>query len=71
MEHESTQNIDEPNRWRLNTPGHAGWSRTAHAGDANKYFMVSADTHANEPANIWKEHLEKKYADRLPRIEID
>jgi len=71
MEHESIQTIDEPNRWRLNTPGHAGWSRTAHASDANKYFMVSADTHANEPANIWKEHLEKKYADRLPRIEID
>ena len=30
--------VNEPNRWRLATPGHAGWSRTA-----RQYFMVSAD----------------------------
>ena len=71
MEHETTATIDEPNRWRLNTPGHAGWRRTARASDPDKYFMVSADTHANEPANIWRDRLEAQYRDRLPRIEVD
>jgi predicted TIM-barrel fold metal-dependent hydrolase len=67
----SIESIDEPNRWRLKTPGHSGWRRTARPEDPDKYFMVSADTHANEPANLWKERLEEKYAQRLPRIEID
>ena len=42
--------VNEPNRWRLETPGHGGWPRTARPGAANKYFMISADCHANEPA---------------------
>ena len=41
--------VNEPNRWRLDTPGHAGWPRTARPDDPRKYFMVSADCHANEP----------------------
>ena len=60
-----------PNAWRTTTPGHAGWTRTARAGDPNKYFVVSADTHANEPANLWRERIDAKYRDRLPRIEVD
>jgi predicted TIM-barrel fold metal-dependent hydrolase len=71
MQNESNQTIDEPNRWRLNTPGHTGWRHTARANDPEKYFMVSADTHANEPANIWRDMLEPVYRDRLPRIEVD
>ncbi|HXW85468.1 MAG TPA: amidohydrolase family protein [Candidatus Binataceae bacterium] len=63
--------VDAPNQWRLTTPGHNGWKRTAHASDPNKYFMVSADCHAMEPPNLWKDRLEKKFADRLPKIEID
>ena len=42
--------VNEPNLWRLETPGHAGWPRSARPGDPRKYFMVSADCHANEPA---------------------
>jgi len=60
-----------PNAWRTATPGHTGWPRTARAGDPNKYFVVSADTHANEPANLWRERIDAKYRDRLPRIEVD
>src|SRR5207248_11097478 len=41
--------VNEPNQWRLATPGHTGWARTARPGDPRKYFMVSADCHANEP----------------------
>lgn len=63
--------VNEPNRWRLETPGHPGWMRTARPGAPNKYFMISADCHANEPANLWAERIEGKYRDRLPRIVTD
>jgi predicted TIM-barrel fold metal-dependent hydrolase len=63
--------VDEPNRWRLQTPGHPGWTRTARPGAPDKYFMVSADCHANEPASLWQERIEPRYRDRLPRIVTD
>ena len=63
--------VNEPNRWRLETPGHAGWPRTARSGAPNKYFMVSADCHANEPGNLWAERIEPQYRDRLPRVITD
>ena len=63
--------IDQPNRWRLETPGHQGWKRSARPDDPNKYFMVSADCHANEPGGLWHQRLDKEYSKRLPRIEID
>ena len=44
--------IDEPNRWRLDTPGHSGWKRTARPDDPNRYLMISADCHANEPGAL-------------------
>lgn len=63
--------INQPNVWRLDTPGHEGWARTARPDDPNKYFMVSADTHANEPGMLWHERIEAKFRDRLPKIERD
>ena len=63
--------INAPNLWRLETPGHAGWSRTARAGDPNKYFMVSTDSHANEPADLWETRIDAKYKERVPRIITD
>jgi predicted TIM-barrel fold metal-dependent hydrolase len=63
--------IDAPNQWRLETPGHVGWERTAQPHDPNKYFMVSCDSHTNEPADLWRERLEPKYRDRLPKIVVD
>ena len=61
----------DPNAWRTATPGSAGWPRSARAGDPHKYFVVSADTHANEPANLWRERIDARFRDRLPRIEVD
>jgi predicted TIM-barrel fold metal-dependent hydrolase len=66
-----TIQVDEKNRWRLNTPGHAGWKRTAHANDPDRYLMISADCHANEPGSLWRERLDAKYRDRLPHVERD
>src|SRR5436309_16051151 len=62
--------IDAPNQWRLDTPGHVGWERTAQPGDPNKYFMVSCDSHVNEHTNLLRERLDAQYRDRLPRIEV-
>ena len=63
--------INAPNLWRLETPGHTGWARTARAGDPNKYFMVSTDSHANEPADLWVTRIDAKYRERVPRIITD
>ena len=63
--------VNEPNRWRLETPGHSGWPRTARPGAPNKYLMISADCHANEPATLWAERIDARYRDRLPRIVTD
>jgi len=66
-----TATVNSPNLWRLETPGHAGWMRTARTGDARKYFIVSADEHVNEPAGLWFERMDKRYHERLPRVITD
>ena len=63
--------INAPNLWRLDTPGHSGWVHTAHAGDPKKYFMVSTDSHANEPPDLWETRIDPKYKERVPRIITD
>ena len=42
--------VNEPNKWRLETPGSTGWQHSPRPNAAKKYYMVSADCHANEPA---------------------
>ena len=63
--------VDEANDWRLETPGTQGWSRTARVDDPDKFLMVSADTHANEPADLWAKRIEPEYRDRIPHIETN
>ena len=63
--------INAPNLWRLDTPGHFGWERTARVGDPKKYFMVSTDSHANEPPDLWEKRIDTKYRERVPRIITD
>jgi len=60
------ENIDVNNEWRGETPGTVGWERTARPDDANKYLMISTDSHANEPVDLWRTRIDKKYLDRLP-----
>lgn len=60
-----------PNSLRDITPGHEGWERVATPGAPNKYFMVSADCHVNEPPNLWVDRIDEQYRHRLPRIEVD
>jgi len=63
--------VDENNRWRLETPGHAGWARTASPDDPDRYLLISTDCHANEPGHLWFDRMDKKYRDRLPHEEVD
>ena len=63
--------VDTANEWRVDTPGVEGWTRTARRGDPHKYFMVSADCHANEPAGWLAERIDEEFRDRVPRIETD
>ena len=60
---------DPNNLWRRETPGSRGWRRSARPDDPKKYFMVSADCHANEPTDLWRVRIEKKYLERLPYYE--
>ena len=55
---------------RTETPGIEGWSRTARADDPNKYFVVSADCHANEPRNWVKSRIDPAFLSRLPHLEV-
>jgi predicted TIM-barrel fold metal-dependent hydrolase len=70
MSEQKTQ-INPPNLWRLETPGHDGWRRTGRPDDPNRYLMISCDCHANEPGDLWHKRLDEKFRRRLPRIEID
>ena len=63
--------VNEPNRWRLETPGAEDWARSARPEAAQKYFIVSTDCHANEPADLWAKRIEPEYRDRLPHVITD
>ena len=67
----TSNSVDQPNRWRLATPGHQGWTRTARPDDPNRYLMISADCHCQEPGGLWHKYLPEEYQKRLPRIEVD
>jgi predicted TIM-barrel fold metal-dependent hydrolase len=61
---------DSPrNEWRQETPGAAGWPRSARPTDPNKLLLVSADCHAQEPSSYLAERIEPEFLDRIPRIE--
>ena len=36
-----------------------------------EYFVVSADSHVNEPPDLWQTRVDAKFRDRIPRIEVD
>jgi len=63
--------VNEENRWRLYTPGAQGWKGSARAGAPDKYLMISADSHVQEPPTLWAERIDPKYRERLPRQWID
>ena len=63
--------INAPNLWRLETPGHCRLAAYRARGDAKKYYIVSTDSHANEPPDLWEKRIEPHYRERVPRIITD
>jgi len=63
--------VNEANAWRLETPGASGWSNSPWPKSADKYLIISADGHANEPPMLWAERIDRKYRDRLPKVWTD
>ena len=59
---------DAQNLWRLETPGQHGWARSARPEAADKFFMVSADGHVQEPSDLWATRMAPEYRDRLPGV---
>ena len=63
---------DENNAWRLETNNaSADWPRSPYPDAANKYFMVSADGHVQEPKDLWKKRMPEEYWGRLPGVTVD
>ena len=67
---ETNLQVDEKNRWRLETPGHDGWQRTARPGDSNRHLLISADCHVNEPSKLWWERIDANAVSTPPKIAI-
>ena len=66
--------IPEPdlnNVWRLDTPGNEGWTRSARPDAEDKFFMVSADGHVQEPRTFLADRIPEEYHHRLPGIVLD
>ena len=57
---------DINNEWRLATPGSDGWARSARPDAADKFFMVSADGHVQEPNDFLETRVDPKWHPRLP-----
>jgi len=59
------------NSRRLAAPGRVDWSRSVRR-DANRYFVVTADSHANEPLDVYQQGgIDPAYVPRLPHMERD
>jgi hypothetical protein len=62
---------DANNAWRLDTPGASGWNRSPWPEARDKFFMVSADGHVQEPSDLWRTRMDERYLHRLPGIVVD
>ncbi len=65
--------IPEPdvnNAWRTETPGNEGWVRSARPDAEDKFFMVSADGHVQEPNDFLHARIPEEFHDRLPGLII-
>ncbi len=58
----------DPNLWRQSTPGSESWRRSPQPSADNKFFMASADCHAQEPLDFLSARMPEKYHERLPAV---
>src|ERR1700736_3994484 len=61
-------NVNAENEWRLKGLEVRGWARGVRPGAA-KYFIVSVDSHLMPPVPLFRDRLDKKWHQFLPRVE--
>ena len=60
------------NAWRLESAGPTSWGDRLVTGSRDKYFIVSADSHANEPLDFLTSRVtDPQFKERLPRVKVD
>lgn len=63
--------VNPENKWRLETPGSDSWARSPRPkSNKKKYFMVSVDAHMTPPPTLFRDKIDKKFSDLLPRMEV-
>lgn len=63
--------VNAENKWRLETPGSRDWAGSPRPGAPNKYFIVSSDSHLGPPPTLFRDRIDARFRDRLPRMERD
>lgn len=63
--------LESKNAWRQRTEGPKPWSDRLRTGSKNKYFIVTSDSHFNEPFDIWAKWVDPKFRERVPYIKVD
>lgn len=59
------------NAWRSRSGGAKDWSARLQPGAKDKYFIVSADAHINEPMDFLSARMPERFLDRLPHLKVD
>lgn len=63
--------VNPENEWRLVAPTPKNWACEVRPDrPRKKYFIVSCDTHLTPPSNLFRERLDKKWHDKLPRLVV-
>lgn len=58
------------NAWRQRVDREMPWSERLKAGAPDKYFIVTCDSHANEPFDLWEGRIDDPdHRARLPHVE--
>ena len=64
--------VGEVNSRRLETPGTGGWRKWGRRDAPNRYFVVTSDSHANEPLDVYQQGgIDPKYVPRIPHMTRD
>ncbi len=64
--------IGPVNSRRLRTPGAAGWAKSVRPGAGSRYLVITSDSHANEPTDVYAQGgIDPKYLPRVPHMEVD
>lgn len=63
--------VNPENEWRLRTDGVEGWAYDVRPGTSKKkYFIITCDAHLAAPTDLFKQRIDKKWHDLLPRMTI-